>query len=203
MRWTQNSGVSNGCLMRGILSAIPRRCWVTRIYFSGAEQQGLRIRCENRRKVVGIQDKKLDGRARRLLLIIKFMSERSRSKIYLLNARTGELEARRERTVRIQGIEYGCANGVFRPVFPEHNAKVWRGYTAGSESYPVTANGIAYIGARDGRIHGFDLASKTETWVYQTDGFVDAAPAISDGVLYAASRRMDTSMRLQTQQRPR
>ena len=109
------------------------------------------------------------------------------SKIYLLNARTGELEARRERTVRIQGIEYGCANGVFRPVFPEHNAKVWRGYTAGSESYPVTANGIAYIGARDGRIHGFDLASKTETWVYQTDGFVDAAPAISDGVLYAAS----------------
>ena len=80
-----------------------------------------------------------------------------RSKIYLLNARTGELEAMRERTVRIQGIEYGCANGVFRPVFPEHNAKVWRGHTAGSESYPVTANGFVYIGARDGRIHGFDF----------------------------------------------
>lgn len=110
-----------------------------------------------------------------------------RSKIYLLNARTGELEAMRERTVRIQGIEYGCANGVLRPVFPEHNAKVWRGRTAGSESYPVTANGAVYIGARDGRIHGFDSASQTETWTYQTGGFVDAAPAISDGVLYAAS----------------
>ena len=60
-----------------------------------------------------------------------------RSKIYLLNAGTGELEAMRERTVRIQCIEYGCANGVFRPVFPEHNANVWRGRTAGSESYPV------------------------------------------------------------------
>ena len=110
-----------------------------------------------------------------------------RSKIYLLNARTGELEAMRERTVRIQGIEYGCANGVFRPVFPEHTAKVWRERTDGSESYPVTANGTTYIGARDGRIHGFDSASQTETWTYQTGGFVDAAPAISDGILYAAS----------------
>ena len=109
------------------------------------------------------------------------------SKIYLLNARTGELEAMRERRVEIQGIEYGCANGVLRPVFPEHNAKVWRERTAGSESYPVTANGTVYIGARDGRIHGFDSAAQTEIWTYQTGGFVDAAPAISDGILYAAS----------------
>ena len=109
------------------------------------------------------------------------------SKIYLLNARTGKLEAMRERTVRIQNVEYGCANGVFRPVYPKHNAKLWRGETAGSESYPVTANGTVYIGARDGKIHGFDSVSKTETWMYQTGGFVDAAPAISDGILYAAS----------------
>ncbi len=110
-----------------------------------------------------------------------------RSKIYLLNAKTGELQAIRERTVRIQGIEYGCANGVFRPVFPAHNAKVWQGRTAGSESYPVRANRFVYIGARDGRIHAFDSTSQTETWTYQTAGFVDAAPAISDGILYAAS----------------
>ena len=109
------------------------------------------------------------------------------SKIYLLNARTGKLEAMRERTVRIQNVEYGCANGVFRPVYPKHNAKLWRGETGGSESYPVMANGTVYIGGRDGKIHGFDSASKTETWVYQTGGFVDAAPAISDGILYAAS----------------
>ena len=110
-----------------------------------------------------------------------------RSKIYLLNARTGELEAMREQTVRIQGTEYGCANGVFRPIHPEHNAKVWRDYTGGSESYPVTANGTVYIGARDGRVHGFDSVAKSENWVYQTGGFVDAAPAVSDGILYAAS----------------
>jgi len=109
------------------------------------------------------------------------------SKIYLLNARTGDLEAMRERTIRIHGIEYGCAKGVFRPVFPEHKADLWRGQTGGSESYPVTANGIVYIGARNGQIHAFDAASQTETWTYQLEGFVDAAPAISDGVLYAAS----------------
>ena len=109
------------------------------------------------------------------------------SKIYLLNAGTGALEAMRERTIRIQGIEYGCAKGVFRPVFPEHKADLWRGQTDGSESYPVTANGSVYIGARNGQLHAFDAASQTETWTYQLGGFIDAAPAISDGVLYAAS----------------
>ena len=109
------------------------------------------------------------------------------SKIYLLNARTGTLEAMRERTVHIQGIEYGCAKGVFRPIFPEHNADMWRGRTNGSESYPVTANGVVYIGARNGNLHAFDVVSKSETWTYQLGSFVDAAPAISDGVLYAAS----------------
>ena len=109
------------------------------------------------------------------------------SKIYLLNARTGVLEAMRERTIRIRGIEYGCAKGVFRPVFPEHNADLWRSHTNGSESYPVTANGIVYIGARNGQLHAFDAASKVETWTYQLGGSVNAAPAISDGILYAAS----------------
>ncbi len=109
------------------------------------------------------------------------------SRIYLLNARTGALESVRERTVHIRGIEYGCSNGVFRPVFPEHKAKLWREYTNGSESYPVTANETVYIGARDGKLHAFDAVSKAQTWVYQLGGFVEAAPAISDGILYAAS----------------
>ncbi|MXV73410.1 PQQ-binding-like beta-propeller repeat protein [Candidatus Poribacteria bacterium] len=110
-----------------------------------------------------------------------------RSTIYVLNARTGTLESRRDKTIQIGGIEYGCANGVFRPVSPEHNAKVWRGETAGSESYPVTANGTVYIGARDGQLHAFDMASQTQIWTYQLGGFIEAAPAISDGILYAAS----------------
>ncbi len=109
------------------------------------------------------------------------------SKIYQLNAITGKLEATRERTVRIRGVEYGCANGEFRPIAPHYNAPLWRKQTAGSNSYPIIANGFVYIGARDGHIHAFDAASKRETWTYQTRGFIDAAPAVSDGILYAAS----------------
>ena len=109
------------------------------------------------------------------------------SKIYVLNARTGTVESVRERIIHINGIEYGCAKGVFRPVFPEHNAKMWRDQTAGSESYPVIANGNVYIGARDGHLHAFDASSKTQIWGHQLGGFVEAAPAISDGILYAAS----------------
>ncbi len=109
------------------------------------------------------------------------------SNIYVLNARTGTVESVRERTIHIRGIEYGCAKGVFRPVFPEHDAKLWRDQTRGSESYPVIANGIVYIGARDGQLHAFDASSKTQVWTYQLGGFVEAAPAISDGILYAAS----------------
>lgn len=109
------------------------------------------------------------------------------SKIYVLNARTGTVESMRERTIYIRGIEYGCAKGVFRPVFPEHDAKLWRAQTGGSESYPIIANDVVYIGARDGQLHGFDALSKTQIWTYQLGGFVEAAPAISDGILYAAS----------------
>ncbi len=109
------------------------------------------------------------------------------SKIYQLNARTGTVEKMRERTIRIRGIEYGCANGEFRPIAPLHSAKMWREATAGSDSYPVTVNGFVYIGARNGQIHAFDEASKREIWGYQLAGFIDTAPAISDGILYVAS----------------
>ena len=109
------------------------------------------------------------------------------SKIYVLNARTGTIETVRERTIHIRGIEYGCAKGVFRPVFPEHDAKLWRDQTGGSESYPIIANSVVYIGARDGQLHAFDASSKMQVWTYQLGGFVEAAPAIADGVLYAAS----------------
>ena len=109
------------------------------------------------------------------------------SRIYLLDAINGTLKSERKRTVRIEGVEYGCANAEFRPVFPEHNAEIWRGYTAGSQSYPIIANGFVYIGARDGNIHALNMASKEEMWSHQTGGFANAAPAISDGILYVSS----------------
>lgn len=109
------------------------------------------------------------------------------TRIYLLDAITGKIKSERQRAITINGIEYGCKNAEFGPVLPRYNAYLWRKYTAGSESYPVTANGFVYIGARNGKIHAFNRTSTTETWSHQAGGPVNAAPAVSDGVLYVAS----------------
>ncbi len=115
------------------------------------------------------------------------------TRIYLLNAISGKMKSQRNRSIRIDGNDYGCVNGVFRPVMPQYNESLWRGYTEGSDSYPVIANGFAYIGARNGKIHAFNVDSKTEagakseSWSYQVRGAISAAPAISDGYLYATS----------------
>ena len=107
--------------------------------------------------------------------------------IHLINAATGEAEGRYQSRVRIDGIDFGCVQGKLRPITPEHQADLWRGYVDYTYSYPVIANGVVYIGARDSRIHAIDVPSKKKVWSYETQGYVDAAPAVSDGLLYVTS----------------
>ena len=107
--------------------------------------------------------------------------------IYLLDAITGKIKSERKNTVSINGIEYICANAEFSTINPQYNANVWRSNTETSKSFPVTANGIVYIGSRTGKIHAFDATSKAEIWRHQVGGPVDAAPAISNGILYTTS----------------
>lgn len=109
------------------------------------------------------------------------------TRIYLLDAITGKKRSERQRTVTIKDIEYGCTNAEFRPVNPQYNANMWRSYTEASKSFPIIANGFAYIGSSTGKVHAFDLTTKKEIWTHQVGGPVDAAPAISEGVLYIAS----------------
>ena len=108
-------------------------------------------------------------------------------KIHVINATTGELESQLQGRVYIDGIEYVCSQGQLRPIAPQHNVNAWRELTPLTYSYPATANGVVYIGARDNQIHALDIESREEIWSYPTKGFVDAAPAISDGVLYVTS----------------
>ena len=107
--------------------------------------------------------------------------------IHVINATTGEAEGKRRDRVRIDGIDFGCAQGRLRPIIPGHEAKVWRSFVDYTYSFPVRANDVVYIGARDNRIHAIDAASKKKVWSYETRGFVDAAPAVSDGLLYVTS----------------
>ena len=108
-------------------------------------------------------------------------------KIYVIDATTGELESQLQGRVYIDGIEYVCSQGQLRPIAPQHNVNAWRELTPLTYSYPATANGVVYIGARDNQIHALDIESREEIWSYPTKGFIDAAPAISDGVLYVPS----------------
>ena len=107
--------------------------------------------------------------------------------IHLINATTGEGEGKRRNRVRIDGIEFGCVQGKLRPIMPEHEAELWRSFVDYTYSYPVIANGVVYIGARDNHVHAIDAGSKEKLWSYETQGFIDAAPAISDGTLYVTS----------------
>lgn len=108
--------------------------------------------------------------------------------IHVINATTGEAEGKHQSRVRIDGIEFGCAQGKLRPIVPEHEAELWRSFVDYTYSFPVRANGVVYIGARDNHIHAIDIPSKKKVWSYETRGYVDAAPAVSDGALYATSQ---------------
>ena len=108
-------------------------------------------------------------------------------KIHVINATTGELESQPQGRVYIDGIEYVCSQGQLRPTAPQHNVNAWRELTPLTYSYPATANGVVYIGARDNQIHALDIESREQIWSYPTKGFIDTAPAISDGVLYVTS----------------
>ena len=108
-------------------------------------------------------------------------------KIHVIDATTGELESQPRGRVYIDGVEYVCSQGQLRPIAPQHNVNAWRELTPLTYSYPATANGVVYIGARDNQIHAIDIESRKEIWSYPTNGYIDAAPAISDGVLYATS----------------
>ncbi len=109
------------------------------------------------------------------------------NKIYVIDATTGELESQSMGRAYIDGVEYVCSQGQLRPSAPQYDVDTWRKLIPLTYSYPAIANGVVYIGARDNRIHALDFESQQEIWSYPTKGFIDAAPAISDGVLYATS----------------
>jgi len=64
----------------------------------------------------------------------------------------------------------------------------WRKEAPHSTSYPAIANGVLYIGSRDNKVHALSLNTRKELWSYETDGWVDAAPAIYREMLFVCSK---------------
>ncbi|XLZ70060.1 PQQ-binding-like beta-propeller repeat protein [Massilia sp. SR12] len=55
-------------------------------------------------------------------------------------------------------------------------------------SSPVIAQGKLYIGAEDGNLYAFDLATRKLAWLYHAGAGVASTPAVADGVVYAMAR---------------
>jgi outer membrane protein assembly factor BamB len=55
-------------------------------------------------------------------------------------------------------------------------------------SSPVIAQGKLYIGAEDGNLYAFDLASRRLVWLYHAGAGIASTPAVADGMVYALAR---------------
>ncbi|MGW8394061.1 outer membrane protein assembly factor BamB family protein [Pseudoduganella sp. HUAS MS19] len=55
-------------------------------------------------------------------------------------------------------------------------------------SSPVVAQGRLFIGAEDGNLYAYDLASRKLAWLYHAGAGIGSTPAVADGTVYALAR---------------
>lgn len=55
-------------------------------------------------------------------------------------------------------------------------------------SSPVIAQGKLYIGAEDGNLYAYDLASRKLAWLYHAGAGIGSTPAVANGAVYALAR---------------
>jgi outer membrane protein assembly factor BamB len=55
-------------------------------------------------------------------------------------------------------------------------------------SSPVIAHGKLYIGAEDGNLYAFELASRKLAWLYHAGAGIASTPSVADGIVYALAR---------------
>ena len=62
---------------------------------------------------------------------------------------------------------------------------LWTGTTdRQEESTPAVADGVVYIGARNGDLYAFNATNGTPQWTASTAGPIDSSPAFANGVVY-------------------
>ncbi len=64
---------------------------------------------------------------------------------------------------------------------------VWR-YETGSTTVdsPTAADGVIYVGSKDGYIYALDADSGELVWRHETGGTLDTCPIVANGIVYAA-----------------
>jgi outer membrane protein assembly factor BamB len=130
--------------------------------------------------------------------------------LYSLDARTGREQWRYRAGGRVYSspaiaggtVFVGSQDGVVHAVDVNTGKLTWRFETEGKklesadwgfdrttiQSSPAVANGMVYIGARNGFLYALDAATGAERWRFDHKvSWVNTSPAVSDGLVYAAS----------------
>ncbi|SFG60562.1 Outer membrane protein assembly factor BamB, contains PQQ-like beta-propeller repeat [Duganella sp. CF458] len=74
--------------------------------------------------------------------------------------------------------------GAAAPLKLEHAIEL----RAQTVSTPVIAQGKLYIGAEDGNLYAYDLASRKLAWLYHAGAGIGSTPAVADGAVYVLAR---------------
>jgi outer membrane protein assembly factor BamB len=130
--------------------------------------------------------------------------------VYAVDAATGNVKWRAQTGGRIRASPAVVGGRVFVGAFDGRiycfdlatGAPRWRYETAGAalnsgdfgfdrrsiQSSPSVANGVVYVGARDGFLYALDAASGTLRWRFDHQvSWVISSPAVADGMIYAGS----------------
>jgi outer membrane protein assembly factor BamB len=82
---------------------------------------------------------------------------------------------------------FGTRDGWLHAIRP-NRAFVWEHQTkAGFAGPPTVSGSIVYVGTRDGRLYGIDVATGRPLWKYDTKEELGTRPAVAKGVVYVAS----------------
>ncbi len=101
----------------------------------------------------------------------------------------------------VQGVQFGFDAAHTRWNHYEHGVnatnvstlkQLWSYQTGYSIDYssPVEADGIVYIGSRDGKLYAFDATCRSSCqplWSYATGGGISSSPAVANGIIYIGS----------------
>jgi outer membrane protein assembly factor BamB len=79
----------------------------------------------------------------------------------------------------------GCTGTPYAPLQGMTCTPLWTGGTGRQNgSSPAVADGLVYIGGRNGTLYAFDTATHMARWTAATGGTIDSAPVIANGVVY-------------------
>jgi outer membrane protein assembly factor BamB len=88
-------------------------------------------------------------------------------------------------------FQFDSANTGYNPdasIATEQVGQQWRTSTLGEVvASPVIANGMAFVGSRDGKVYAMDVEDGNKQWEYNIGEPIESTPAVSNGSVFVGS----------------